>query len=286
MCGASSNHHNLLGRRLNKSQGIFPAKKIGIATTIMRCKNCNLIFSNPQPLPLDLQDHYGVMPDSYWTKEYMDEVLDISKLIVQLKKHIKFDNNMKALDIGAGIGKMMIALKKEGFDTYGIEPSVQFYEKALSNIEMPSNKISCISIEKAEFESNTFDFITFGAVLEHLADPADAIEKSISWLKPGGIIQIQVPSSNWLIGKFFNLIYKLTFSDFCANLSPMHTPYHLFEFHLKSFQKHAEIHNYSIVDIEYAVCETFLPKFFNPILKPIMKKTKTGMEIYVLLRKN
>ena len=32
----------------------------------------------------------------------------------------------KALDIGAGFGKMMNALNMEGFETYGIEPSRRF----------------------------------------------------------------------------------------------------------------------------------------------------------------
>jgi len=34
---------------------------------------------------------------------------------------------MKSLDIGAGIGKQMIALSKSGFETYGLEPSKQHF---------------------------------------------------------------------------------------------------------------------------------------------------------------
>jgi ubiquinone/menaquinone biosynthesis C-methylase UbiE len=286
MCGAPVTEFKVMGRRLNRSQGIFPKKKMGIATTVVKCEKCSLIFSNPQPFPLDLQDHYGVMPDSYWTQEYINEVLDITHLMAKLKKTLVTNDRPKALDIGAGIGKMMVALNKQGFDTYGIEPSVQFYEKAVSHLKIPTNRIECIALEDVVFEENSFDFITFGAVLEHLSDPSMALNKAVSWLKPGGIIEVQVPSSNWLIGKIFNLIYKLTFSDFCSNLSPMHTPYHLYEFHLESFKKHALKNNYTLVDVEYEICDTFMPKIFDFILKPIMRKTNTGMEIYVLLRKN
>ena len=33
---------------------------------------------------------------------------------------------MKALDVGAGIGKGILSLSHAGFDTYGFEPSTSF----------------------------------------------------------------------------------------------------------------------------------------------------------------
>ena len=43
MCGATANYFNILGRRLNGSQGKSPHKKMGLSTTISKCKNCKLI---------------------------------------------------------------------------------------------------------------------------------------------------------------------------------------------------------------------------------------------------
>jgi 2-polyprenyl-3-methyl-5-hydroxy-6-metoxy-1,4-benzoquinol methylase len=43
------------------------------------------------------------------------------------------------------------------------------------------------------FPEAHFDFITFGAVLEHLYDPSMSIHKAMSWLKPSGIMHIEVP---------------------------------------------------------------------------------------------
>ena len=39
---------------------------------------------------------------------------------------------MTALDIGAGLGKAMLSLENSGFDTFGLEPSIPFHEKAIS----------------------------------------------------------------------------------------------------------------------------------------------------------
>jgi 2-polyprenyl-3-methyl-5-hydroxy-6-metoxy-1,4-benzoquinol methylase len=287
MCGASAEHFSILGKRLNGSQGKNPSKKMGITTTIIKCKNCELIFPNPQPIPFDIQDHYGIPPETYWTQEYLT-VRDSYFLneINTLRKLQPFEDGMKSLDIGAGIGKSMIAMAKAGYQSYGFEASEPFYERAIRKMGISPNHLKLGMIENVDYPENTFDFITFGAVLEHLYDPANSIEKALKWLKPGGIIQIEVPSSGWLTNKIINFYYKLRKGDYVANLSPMHEPYHLYEFSLKSFEKHAQVYNYTIAQADYYVCDTYLPKVLDGILKPYMKRTNQGMQLCVWLKKN
>lgn len=286
MCGSVSDSHKILGKRLNRSQGKTPKKKIGITTTIVKCSDCGLIYSNPQPVPFDLQDHYGVPPENYWKENYflINEHYFHSE-ITTLKSLLDFKAGMKSLDIGAGLGKAMIALTKAGFDTYGFEPSNSFYERAVSKMGISTDKLKLGQIEEVEYPANTFDFISFGAVLEHLYDPSDSILKALNWLKPGGIIHIEIPSSDWLINRLINLFYKVNLTDYVGNLSPMHEPYHLYEFGLKSFQEHAKKNNYEVAFYQYYVCDTFMPKFADYFLKPFMKRTNTGMQLCVWLRK-
>lgn len=177
-------------------------------------------------------------------------------------------------------------MSKVGFETYGFEPSEQFYERAISKMGINPDRLQLGMIEKTEYPENYFDFISFGAVLEHLYDPSDSILKAMKWLKPNGIIHIEVPSSDWLIAKIINLYYKLRGTDYVSNLSPMHEPFHLHEFGLKSFQEHGRQHGYELVSYEYYVCLTYMPKFIDYILKPYMKKTNTGMQLCVWLKKN
>ena len=286
MCGSSIEQHKILGKRLNGSQGRNPKNKIGITTTIVRCFNCGLIYSNPQPIPTDIQDHYGVPPEEYWKESYF--VIDdhyFSNEIRKAKELICFKEGMKSLDIGAGLGKAMIAMSKAGFDAYGFEPSVQFHDRALTKMGVNANKLRLGMIEHVDYPSNYFDFISFGAVLEHLCNPSDSIIKAMRWLKPNGIIHIEVPSSKWLINQIINLYYKLILTDYVGNLSPMHEPYHLYEFGLKSFQEHARNNRYEVALHEYYVCQTFMPKILDRILKPFMEQTKTGMQLCVWLRK-
>ncbi len=286
MCNAPTANHKILGKRLNKSQGKRPWKKTGITTTVMKCKKCDLIFSNPQPVPLNIQDHYGIPPEDYWVEDYFKvDPEHFSHEIKIFKTLLDFKSNMKALDIGAGVGLCMTALKNAGFDAYGLEASLPFYERAISKMKIQPEKLKFGMLEDLDYPENEFDFITFGAVLEHVYDPSASLNKALKWIKPGGVIQIEVPSSKWLINKISNLYYTLRGSDYVSNISPMHVPFHLFEFGLKSFQENGRINNYEIAFYEYFVCQTYMPRFLDFFIKPYMKNTNTGMQLSIWLKK-
>tara|TARA_B100000963_G_C22514348_1_gene619918 strand:+ start:234 stop:1103 length:870 start_codon:yes stop_codon:yes gene_type:complete len=287
MCGSSKKSFKVLGQRLNSSQGLNPKKKSGISVSVMKCRKCKLIFSNPRPIPASINDHYNINPDKYWKKEYfnVDENYFLHEIKLA-KEFLNFKNGMKALDIGGGIGKANLALTSSGFNTTSIEPSKTFRKLAIEKFNIPENKYLLHSIETADFENNYFDFITFGAVLEHLNDPSYSIIKSMKWLKKGGIVQIEVPSSKHLIAKIYNLFFKLRSTNYVTNLSPMHEPYHLYEFDLKSFEEHSKRNGYEIVHYEYFICSIYnIPTLFHPVLSWIMKITNTGMQLSIWLKK-
>jgi SAM-dependent methyltransferase len=286
MCGDDSAKHKVLGRRLNGSQGLNPSGKIGITTTICKCTRCNLIYSNPQPIPLDISDHYGVPPEAYWKKEYFQiDPNYFAGEIQTLKNLLPILPKMKSLDVGAGLGKQMIALKNAGFDAFGFEPSSPFFERAINEMKIPQDKLRLGMIEDVDYPSEHFDFISFGAVLEHLYDPSASIRKALGWLKPNGIIHIEVPSSKWLIGKLINVYYQIRLKDFVGNLSPMHTPFHLHEFGIDSFLLNGQMSGYKIVNYQFHVCQTFMPKPLDPLFRAIMEKTNTGMQLTVWLQR-
>ena len=237
-------------------------------------------------MPFTIQDHYGVLPEEYWIKAYFNDSSNYFQgEISTVKKLLHFNEGMKSLDIGAGLGKAMNALSKAGFDSYGFEPSEQFYERAINQSGIPREKLKLGMIENMDYPENSFDFISFGAVLEHLYNPSASIQKALKWLKPDGVIHIEVPSKDWFIHKIINLYYRLKGTDYVGNLSPMHEPYHLFEFGLESFKEHAKKHNYEIAFYEYFVGDTYMPKLIGNFLRTYMKWTKTGMQLIIWLRK-
>jgi 2-polyprenyl-3-methyl-5-hydroxy-6-metoxy-1,4-benzoquinol methylase len=288
MCGSDAQMHKVLGNRLNKSQGLRPKKKSGISVTVKKCSGCGLIYSSPMPIPFDIQDHYGVPPEEYWKPEYFVWTpAYFSKEIETLKKLINIKPESKALDIGAGIGKGMLSLQNAGFDTYGFEPSQHFYERAIAKMNISPNRLKLGMIEEVEYENNYFDFITFGAVMEHLYHPAQCLERALKWLRTGGIIHIEVPSSDHLLPKLINTYYKMVGTNYVTNISPMHEPFHLYEFSVNSFEELAKKLGFEIVLYEYSVCDIyFIPKVFHFPFRKYMELTKSGMQLTVWLKKN
>lgn len=288
MCGAGADRFHVIGKRLNRHQGLRPGKKPGITTTIVRCTSCDLIFANPLPIPASIGDHYGTPPESYWQESYFridpryfTEEINMFKTLFDVES-VK---GLTALDVGAGIGKGMVVMEREGFEAYGIEPSLPFYERAVQRMNINPGKLQNLTVEEADFAEGSFDFINFAAVLEHLYDPSAALLRSIKWLKPQGLLRIEVPSSKWLSASVLDRLYRLQGKDYTTHLSPMHPPFHLYEFTVESFRKHADEHNYNIKYHRIFTCDSHMPRVINPLMRFIMKHTGTGMELDIWLEK-
>lgn len=280
MCGSSD--FMMLGMRLSASQGFRPRKAEGIAVPVKKCASCGLVFADPQPVPENLGDHYGLPPEQYWSDEshwhwspdyYSAEIADAKRLL-------GFTLGMKALDVGVGLGKGVRSLNHAGFDTWGIEPSPAFRDHAISRFGLDPDRIALTSLETANFPEDQFDFVTFGAVLEHLYDPSAALRRAMRWLRPGGILHLEVPSSDYLMSKLLNLFLSLQGTNYVTNISPMHAPYHLYEFTLRSFRGWPVAHHrYMVGDILH------LPRFIHPPLNWWMERAGSGMQLVVFLRK-
>ena len=287
MCGSDASFHRIIGHRLNQSQGLSPRTKLGISVSIQKCKKCGLVFSNPMPVPEDIQMHYGIPPEEYWKEDEFswNENYFATELKV-LKELMPIQKGMKALDIGAGLGKCMLSLEKAGFDAYGMEPSAPFYERAIGKMNISKERLQLGMLENIDYPENHFDFITFGAVLEHLYNPAESIQKAIKWLKPNGIVYIEVPCSRFFYQRLVNVYNRLRGTHFVTNISPMHPPFHLYEFDIRSFRALGLKHNFDIIKHQYFVCNIMhFPGFVKPFLSAYMKMTNTGMQLVVWLKK-
>ncbi|HSF96546.1 MAG TPA: class I SAM-dependent methyltransferase, partial [Thermohalobaculum sp.] len=185
-----------------------------------------------------------------------------------------------------GIGNALIKLRSGGFDVWGVEPSQPFRAKALEHTGITGERIQLAAVEDADFAPESFDLITFGAVLEHIYNPSEAIVRALRWLKPEGVIHVEVPSSDHLIAKLINAYFTLAGTNFVTNISPMHVPYHIHEFTLDSFRRNGLRSGYEVLEHHFDVASIYhLPKVMHPLLRAIMARTNTGMQLTVWLRK-
>ncbi|HSO99286.1 MAG TPA: class I SAM-dependent methyltransferase [Solirubrobacteraceae bacterium] len=96
----------------------------------------------------------------------------------------------RLLDAGAGRGRFVASAGSAGYAAAGIEPSA----RGIAGARELSARVTRATIDSAEIDDGSFDAVTLWHVLEHLEDPARAIETIARWLRPGGALLVGVPN--------------------------------------------------------------------------------------------
>ncbi len=106
----------------------------------------------------------------------------------------------KLLDVGCGTGSFL-SLAEKHFEAYGLDISSFAIKQAKENTEKTLLRQG--SCEDAlPFQDDFFDIVTAFDLLEHLAEPAQAVEEVARVLKPGGVFVASTPNLNSLGAKF------------------------------------------------------------------------------------
>jgi SAM-dependent methyltransferase len=94
----------------------------------------------------------------------------------------------RVLDVGAGPGRLVLALRASGYDADGIEPSGRSVALAQE---------AGVAIERRDLfdhDDSNLDAAVMWHVLEHLDDPSAALAHVRSWLRPRGVLLVGVPN--------------------------------------------------------------------------------------------
>lgn len=106
-----------------------------------------------------------------------------------LKKY--FGRNKRLLEIGCSAGMFLWHAKNYFKEVVGID-----YDS--HSAKFASRKCGCkvytVDIEQTDLEENSFDVICAFQTLEHVKNPIDFISRHKKYLKPGGIMAIEVPN--------------------------------------------------------------------------------------------
>ncbi|MBD2201301.1 class I SAM-dependent methyltransferase [Calothrix sp. FACHB-1219] len=173
--------------------------------TIVRCRECSLVFIDPMPTEEGLVKLY---PDDYYS--YQDFFAEKKSFLKDLIKKIllfnlgtkdpTFSAPGKILDIGCGSGNFLYSIREKGWDTYGVEVSLA---GAKLGREAAGLKIFNGTLLEANFSNNYFDYIRSNHSFEHLVNPNEVLQEIYRILKPDGKLMIGVPNIDSLNAKIF-----------------------------------------------------------------------------------
>lgn len=108
----------------------------------------------------------------------------------------KFAKKGRVLDIGASNGGLLDLFKKEGWETWGVEPSQS------SNLaRKKGHKVIREFFEKASLPKNYFDLVIMNHTLEHLENPIRVLNKIHTLLKEKSVVFIDVPNAGGLAAR-------------------------------------------------------------------------------------
>src|SRR3989344_6238756 len=108
-----------------------------------------------------------------------------------LKKYL--GKNKKLLDVGCSAGMFLWHARKYVKEVIGID-----YDSR--SAKFAARKCGCrtyaVDIEQTDLKEKYFDIICTFQTLEHVSDPVDFIARYKRYLKPGGVMAIEVPNLN------------------------------------------------------------------------------------------
>lgn len=155
------------------------------AYVVARCDACGLAYTKPRPTPAAMGGFYppsysgagggGLIDriEAFYRDRQQREAL---RWLAELRPR-----RGSVLDVGCGRGDLLLALRGDGWKTYGLEPSPEGVLGA---------RTRGLDVTRGRFEDLTagpsaFDVVVFSGVLEHLHDPLGSLQKSRMSLAPG-----------------------------------------------------------------------------------------------------
>lgn len=164
--------------------------------SVLRCRQCGLIYVHPQPPLASLgryypEGHQQADPASY---ERMD-----AKARANFITHLLPTNAGRALDVGCGKGLLLQRLHEHGWQVFGTELSAVSSQYARS----AGLTVYTAAVEDAPFEAGSFDLVTLFHVLEHLPHPKASLATLFALLRPGGRLIVEVPNIASWYARFF-----------------------------------------------------------------------------------
>lgn len=154
--------------------------------TIVQCRECGLVYTNPRPDGRNIVDAYEAVEDPLYVEEREGRVLTFERHLKPLERLTGPPRGRSLLDVGCYTGVFVEIAARHGWEAWGLEPSRWAAERARDR----GLNMVLGALETAELPEGYFDVVTLWDVIEHLADPHRALQRVRRLLKPGGLVVV------------------------------------------------------------------------------------------------
>jgi ubiquinone/menaquinone biosynthesis C-methylase UbiE len=255
VCGGGSHELMFFARdRLFGEEGRF---------TVVRCRDCGLVFVNPRPGIDELGRYYPQEDYDLYNKAagLKDRSMDeLGRLLGPRKGLIeKYQKPGRLLDIGFGDGSFLYFMKECGWDVAGVD----FNEKMVELVEDELGiDVRAGELEEAGFEDGSFDVVTLWGVLEHVQSPRRTLAEIKRITGEGALLVVytqnaDAPEARLLGDDWF--IYEV--------------PRHLYSFNRDNLSRLLATSGFCVSEVDY---ET--PLYYCQMNWQYLKESRLGLK--------
>lgn len=198
-------------------------------TQVVECDACGLVYLNPRLARL--ADNF-TMDDAYLHQFYLPHYQRLG-LLTETKELDREQNYQfyqyalvqmqpyrvtnRVLDVGCAIGLFLAAAQRDGWQSFGIEPSSHLgsYGREKFGLSIAEGVLN-----QLDFPQNYFDVVTLWDVTEHLLDPVAVYQLVNRVLRPGGLLLLRMPNWESLTRKLVGPAWDMFVTDHFYYFTP------------------------------------------------------------------
>jgi 2-polyprenyl-3-methyl-5-hydroxy-6-metoxy-1,4-benzoquinol methylase len=154
--------------------------------TIVQCRRCGLVYTNPRLDGATISDTYAIVEDRLYLEERSGRVLTFEHHLRPMERLTGAPNGRRLLDVGCHIGVFVEIAARHGWDAWGIDPSRWAVEQAQAR----GLHVLEGTLETADLPRSSFDVVTLWDVIEHVTDPKGTLQRARRLLVPGGLLVV------------------------------------------------------------------------------------------------
>ena len=169
---------------------------LGIHDNILECPRCGLLSSAPTLRGDEIVARYEEVVD----EEYLSEEEQRRELFGWVSEQLDsfYVPGKRLLEIGANVGLFLAVAGERGWEATGIEPSAWAVEQGRERFGVDLRQGA---IETLEVEPGSVDALVMLDVLEHLADPAEALRRLRPMMAEQGVFALATVNVESLHGR-------------------------------------------------------------------------------------
>jgi len=186
-----------------------PWAQVG-AATVVRCRECGLVYTNPRPV-IDVLTH--AYEEDYAALHQDEKLLQQRRASYrrEVAEILRRARGGRLLDVGCGTGEFLTLLR-DHFELHGVDVSASYVRYGREQLGLHNLRHGQLS--QVAYPADYFDVVQMRGVVQHLPDPLGEVREACRVTRPGGLLVVSAtPNIASLCARLYRDRFRLLAPD-------------------------------------------------------------------------